>query len=154
VRSITKSIDVAASPSTVYEFVTEPANLPHVWPSLVSVSNVERSPDGSHSFEWTYKLGGLCLRGRAASVRAERNAFVEVDNERGVPSRFRWRCVPRGGETRVTLEADYEIPASIIGRLAEPIVAKMNEREMDQLLSNVKLAVERGPAPGAQAEHA
>ncbi len=141
-RKITKSIDVAASPSTVYAFITEPANLPQVWPSLVSVSNVKRSPDGSHSFEWVYKLGGMRLRGHAETVRAQPNEYLEVDNERGVPSHFRWRCEPRGSSTRVVLEVDYEIPALVIGRLAEPIVAKMNEREMDELLSNVKAAVE------------
>lgn len=145
-RTITRSIDIGASARAVYEFITEPANLPQVWPSLVAVSNVERAADGWHSFDWIYKMGGMQLRGHARTVRAERDAFVEVDNDHGVPSHFRWRCEPRGAGTRVVLEVQYVVPAMVIGRLAEPIVAKMNEREMELLLANIKTAIERAPS--------
>ncbi len=50
--------------------------------------------------------------------------------------------LPRGGGTRVSVSVDYTIPGAVLGKLAEPIVHKMNEHEAETVLANLKARME------------
>jgi len=141
-RKISKSIYIAASVERVFDFVTHPENLPSIWPSLVEVSNTERRDDGWHSFDWTYKMAGVRFHGKAKTVRVEPNAYVEVKNEGGIPSVFRWKYEARDGATRLSLDVEYTLPVPVLGKIAEAIVAKANEHESETMLANLKAAME------------
>ena len=45
---------------------------------------------------------------------------------------------PEDGGTKVTFDAEYTVPIPLLGKLAEAIIVKQNEREADVLLSNLK----------------
>ncbi len=150
-RKMTKSVDIGASVDRVYAYITTPEKLLDVWPSLVEVKSVERRPDGWHSFDWTYKMAGLRFHGNAKTVRVEQNKYIEVKNEGGIPSVFRWTFEGRDGSTRVTLDVEYTLPTPVLGKIAEAIVAKMNEHERDALLANLKVALEAQPTARADA---
>lgn len=137
-KRMSKSIDINASAERVYDHLTRPENLLAIWPSLVEVTNVQRRDDGSHSFDWAYKMAGIRFHGKAKSTRVEKNVYVEVQNEGGIPSVFKWRYQPQGSATRLTVDVEYTIPASVLGKVAEVLVAKINEREMETLLVNLK----------------
>jgi hypothetical protein len=51
-----------------------------------------------------------------------------------------------GQETTVTLTVNYTIPGALLGKLAEPFIARQNEHENELLLNNLKLRLEQ-PAP-------
>jgi uncharacterized membrane protein len=144
-RKIGKQIEIGASVERVFDYVTRPENLLSIWPSLVEVSNVERRSDGWHSFDWAYKMGGIRFHGKAKTVRVEPNAYIEVKNEGGIPSVFRWRYDKRDNSTLVTLDVEYTVPTPVLGKVAEAIVAKMNERETETLLANLKTTLEIAP---------
>lgn len=153
---IKKNVEIKAPVGRVYEMLTTPQNLPGIWPSMIEVSNVERKNDGSQKFDWVYKMAGLHFKGHAETVRAEPNKYVEIRNDSGIPSTFRWTYEARGGGTMVTCEVEYDMPTPVIGRLAEAVVAKLNEREMANVLENAKTALELSPqatanGPGATA---
>ena len=40
------------------------------------------------------------------------------------------------------MKTEYEIPQKLLGKLAEPFVRKLNEREADTFLANLKDRVE------------
>ena len=63
----------------------------------------------------------------------------------GIPNTFRWIYGARGDETEVTLEVEYELP--VLGRLAQGIVGRVNEREAHTLLANLKRRMEAPAAP-------
>lgn len=141
-KKVSKSIDINASVERVYEFLTHPTNLPSVWPSLVEVSNVNRTSDGNHSFDWIYKMVGIRMHGHSATVRVEPQKYVESRTEGGIASTFRWRYEAIDSGTRLSVDVEYTIPLAVIGRAAEFVVAKVNEHETETLLANTKAILE------------
>jgi ligand-binding SRPBCC domain-containing protein len=141
--TIRKSVRIEAPVEAVYDFVTHPENLVEIWPSMVEVKNVTRSADGAHSFDWTYKMAGVKFRGHAVTEKAEpyrRNVTV---NEKGIPSRFTWTYdATARDQTMVTMEVEYTTPNRILKALAEPFVNRMNEREAETVLANLKSRLE------------
>ncbi len=138
-----KSVDINASAQAVYDFITQPSKLPSFWPSMVDVSKITRQPNGAHEFDWIYKMAGLNFHGHAKTTEVQPPKVVRVRNDAGIPSTFVWTLQGADGAgTRLTLDVEYSIPAPVIGKLAEVIVVKMNEREIEMLLANLKDSVE------------
>lgn len=143
-HQIRKSIEIKAPVERVFEFLTTPNNFLSIWPSMVEITNAVRRADGTNSFDWVYKMAGLRFKGHAEPKKIETNKYVEMRNESGIPSTFRWFYESRGaGATYLTVEVDYEAPAPVIGKLAEAIVGKINERELETLLANAKSILEQ-----------
>jgi hypothetical protein len=43
---------------------------------------------------------------------------------------------------RFTVEAEYSVSASLIGKLVEPVIIKLNEHEAETVLQNLKTRME------------
>jgi uncharacterized membrane protein len=144
-KQFTKSVEIKAPVQRVYDFLMQPSNLPGVWPNLVSVSNIVAGVGGARDFDWVYKMAGIPFKGHAKAEEAQPGKFVRFHNEGGIPSTFRWTYEGLDGSgTRLTLDVEYAIPTPVIGKVAEGIVAKINERDADTLLANVKDVMEGG----------
>jgi hypothetical protein len=120
-----------------------------------SVSNVVARGGGAHDFDWVYKMAGVKFKGHAKTEEAQPCKLVRVRNEVGIPSTFRWSYEGLNGSgTRLTLDVEYTIPMPVLGKLAEALIAKLNERDADALLANLKDVMESvstGVAAGAPA---
>ena len=150
-KKIVKKIDIKAPVGDVFAFVTNPNNLPEIWPSLVEVTNAQHKPDGSHSFDFTYKMAGIRLHGHSTTERAEKNARVTMKNTGGIPSTFDYVYEAVGKHTRLTLTVEYTIPGAVLSKLADPIVHRLNEHEADVFLQNLKSRMEMAqPSPDAR----
>jgi uncharacterized protein YndB with AHSA1/START domain len=144
-KKLSRKIEINAPVERVFAFLTNPLNLPEVWPSLVEVANVEHRTDGGHAFDFVYKMAGVRLHGHSATEKAERNKRVVTRNTGGIPGSFDWHYEPFGaGGTRLTLNVEYTIPGMVLSRLAEPLVHRINEHEADLLLQNLKARLELG----------
>jgi len=137
--TIRRSISIHAPVDKVFDYVADPAHLPEIWPSLVEVRNVEAHSAGK-SFDWDYKLLGVRIHGHSDPVELVTNERQVSRSVRGIPNTFRWLYAGHDGETEVTLEVDYESP--LPGRLAERLVGRVNEREAETLLRNLKRKLE------------
>ncbi len=58
---------------------------------------------------------------------------------------FLWSFDARDGKCELTLRLDYEVPIPLLGRLAESVLVKLNEREIDTMLQNLRERLEVGP---------
>ena len=141
-EKIRKYAFIEALPTKIFGYLTEAAHLTEVWPSLVEVSKVETKPDGAHSFDWTYKMAGLKFHGHAETVEVQRDRLRLVRNTSGIPSTFRWTFEPRDNGTDLALEVEYEMPGKLLGRLAAPFLRRVNERDADTLIHNLKERME------------
>ncbi len=151
-KKVQKSIEIKAPVQRVYDFLTQPSNLPGIWPNLVAVSNIVSRAGGSHDFDWEYKMAGIHFKGHATTEEAQPGKLVRVRNEGGIPSTFIWTYQGLDGSgTRLTLEVEYTIPAPVIGRIAEALVARMNERDAETVLANLKDAMESATTTGVAA---
>ncbi len=139
---IEKSILINAPVEKVFAFMAKPENLPEIWPSLQEVRNVQPLPNGGYSYDWSYKMAGLRFDGHATWSEFIENQRIVDENESGIPSTFVWVYQPENGGTRVSLSVNYTIPGAALGKLAEPIVHKMNEQEAETVLVNLKARME------------
>jgi ligand-binding SRPBCC domain-containing protein len=149
-----KTIDIKAPVQKVWEFITLPTNMPGVWPSMISVANLVPKGDGTHDFDWIYKMAGVHFHGQAKVEASNPGKLAVVRCTGGIPSVFRWGFAANGTGTRLSLEVEYSLPTPLIGKIVEAIVAKSNEREMELMLANTKDMLEHqtaGVAVGAAA---
>ena len=145
-KQVEKSLQVHATAARIFDYLTQPTNLLEIWPSMIEVTNVTRSADGSHSFDWVYKMAGMRFNGHSASVSVVPGRSIETHTTKGIKNTFRWKFESKGDATDVTLQVAYEIP--LLGKLAESFLVKANERESATLLHNLKEHLE-APMPGA-----
>jgi uncharacterized membrane protein len=80
------------------------------------------------------------IHGHSDAVEKVQNQRLVSRSAKGIPSTFRWLTTSRADHTEVTLEVDYEVPALL--RLAERMVGRVNEREAETLLNNLKRKLE------------
>ncbi|GAI82981.1 unnamed protein product, partial [marine sediment metagenome] len=55
---------------------------------------------------------------------------------------WNWNFEPHDDGTKIDLSVEYTIPIPILGKIAEAIVLKQNEREADLALANIKAKME------------
>ena len=138
-KRILRTVEINASADRIYEFLMQPTNLPSIWPNMVSVSNIVPGAGGASDFDWEFKMAGMSFKGRTITDEAQPGKLARVHNEHGIPSTFLWTYESLDGTgTRLKLDLQYSIPTPLIGKLAEVLVAKLNERDIDSMLANLK----------------
>lgn len=140
--TIERSITVEVPVKQVWEYVDDPVHLLEIWPSMVEVKDVESLPEGGHRYHWLYKMAGMRFEGDSETIEFEPERHFVQRNTGQIPSTFDWKFTPVNGSTKIDLRTEYEIPQSLLGKLAEPFVLKLNEREADTFLANLKDRVE------------
>jgi uncharacterized membrane protein len=150
-EKIRRSIQIHAPVAQVFDHLTNPLNLLEIWPSMVEVTNQVVHPNGGHAFDWVYKMAGLRFHGHCETVEIERNRLWVDHNASGIPSTFRWEYAGTDDTTDVRLNIEYELPLALLGRLAAPFLRRVNEREAETLLQNLKERMEAKPEAAAGA---
>jgi uncharacterized membrane protein len=141
--TVKKTISINAPVEKVYGYMADPTNLPEIWPSMVEVKDVKKTPDGAvSSYNWVYKMAGMRFEGTSETSEAVANQRVVVKSATGIPNRFVWTYQPEDGGTKLTVEVEYTIPVPVLGKLAEAFVVKQNEHEADVMLANLKARME------------
>ena len=139
---ITKSVTINAPVEKVYAFMSEPTNLPEIWPSMVEVKDVQPSPAGGYNFSWVYKMAGVRFDGASETTEAISNQCVVTKSTKGIESTFVWMYEPEDGGTKLTVETEYTVPIPLLGKLAEAFIVKQNQHEADVMLANLKARME------------
>ena len=137
-----RSVFVRAPVDKIFGFMDQPATLPEIWPGLIEATDVQRLPNGGKQWRWTYKMAGLPYKGASEDLEWVENRRVVSKTIGGIDSTFVWTYEPEGEGTRVTVEVEYTIPLPVLGKLAEALVVKLNENDMDALLKNMKKRME------------
>ena len=137
-----KEMHINAKPAEIFGWLTDPRHIMEIWPSMVDEENVELRSDGSHSFDWTYKMAGMKFHGHCDTTEVKKDRLIVNHNKSGIPSTFRWTFDSKDKGTDVTLEIEYEIPSKLLGHLAAPIVRRLNERDGNTLVENLKVRME------------
>jgi uncharacterized protein YndB with AHSA1/START domain len=136
--TIEKSITIKVAPEKVYDYFVDPAHLPEIWPSMVEVRDIKPLPNGGHRYHWLYKMAGVKFEGDTETVELIKNEKLVSKVEGGIESRFDWEFKPENGFTRMTVKADFKVPPTLLGKLKEPFLVKLNEHEAEIMLANLK----------------
>ncbi len=140
-QRIHKSIDIKSPAQRIFDFLMNPKNLPHIWPSLIEVSNVKLT-ESEREYDWVYKMAGLHFRGHSSKLESQPGKLLRWRDEGGIVANFRWAFEGRDGSTTVTCDLEYTIPGKVLGRVAEMLAAKLNEHEAQSVLENLKATME------------
>ena len=137
-----KNITINAPVEKVFAYLSEPTNLPEIWPSLVEIKDVQRLPNGGTRNRWVYKMAGIRLEGTSEDTERIPNRRLVSRTKGGAESTQTWILQPEGKGTKVTFEVEYTVPIPVLGKLAEAIIVKMNEGEGELILNNLKSRME------------
>ncbi len=141
--TIEKSTVIAAPAERIFAFVSEPTNLPEIWPSLVEVRDITPAANGGSDFRWTYKMAGMRFEGTSTALDFAPPRRISAATKGGISSTTTWTLEPEGDATRVTIHSELTVPGKLLGKLAEPLVMRENSKEAEVILTNLKTRMER-----------
>jgi uncharacterized membrane protein len=139
--TINNSIHINAPVEKVFAYMTDPTNLPEWMVSMSEVTGVTGSGVGLN-YQWKYKMIGIPLQGQTTFTEFVASERVVTESKGGVASTFTFTFAPHEGGTTLDLKVEYTIPIPVLGKLAERLVLKRNEREASMWLENVKERME------------
>lgn len=140
---IKKTITINAPVEKVFDYASEPTNLPEFWPSMVETKDIKKVHGSvGDTFSWVYKMAGMRFEGTSEVVESIANERRVTKSSGSIPNMFTWTYQPEQAGTKLTLEIEYTVPVPLLGKLAEAFIVKMNEREADALLANLKARME------------
>ncbi len=138
---VKRSITINAPVEKVFNYLADPMNQPEWVPSIMEIKDVSGSGVGQH-FRWTYKMAGVLLKGESTTTEHIPNERIVTQSKGGVTSTWIFNFETHDGGTMMELDIEYTIPIPVIGKLAEKIVLKRNEREADLAMANIKEKME------------
>jgi carbon monoxide dehydrogenase subunit G len=140
---VEKSIIINAPVEKVFSYMDDPMSNLEWLPGMIDVKHVVQTPNkvGTH-FRWTYKMAGIRFKGETTTTEYVLNKRVVTQSKGGISSTWTFTYEPQEEGTKLTLSVDYSIPIPVLGKLAESLVLKQNEREANLAISNVKEKVE------------
>jgi len=138
---INNSTHINAPVEKVFAYVTDPMNTPEWMVSLSEVTDVTGSGVGQHS-HWKYKMIGIPLHGETTVTEQVPNERSVTKSKGGITSTITYTFAPDEGGTKLDSEIDYTIPVPVLGKLAEKLVLKRNERESNLNSQNIKERME------------
>ena len=138
---IHRSIEIKAPVREVYAYLSDPEKDPEWMASMIEVNNVTGSGIGRH-FDWTYKMAGMRIKGETTRTEDVPEKHIVDQTKGGVESTWTFNLETSKDVTVLNLDIDYKIPVPVIGKLAERVLLKRNEREADLNLTNLKEKLE------------
>jgi uncharacterized membrane protein len=138
---INNSININAPVEKVFAYVADPMNIPEWMVGMTEVMDVTGSGVGLR-YHWKYKMAGVPLKGESTRTEHVPNERLVVESKEGIPSTFTFTFAPHEGGTKLDMDVDYTIPIPVLGKLAEKLVLKRNQREMVLNNQNIKERME------------
>jgi uncharacterized protein YndB with AHSA1/START domain len=139
---INKEIIINAPLEKIFSYLSKPSNLQKIWPSLMVIKNEKLLPNGGYSGEWVYKMVGKLLEGTGEYTDIVPNQWFTIKTKGAVKSTITCTVRDKEGQTRVTLNIEYQVPLALLSWLTGRIIVKMNEKETDILLTNLQVIME------------
>ncbi len=137
--TIAEAVIINAPVEKIFNYVSTPNNLPEFWPSLMEITDVQSLPKGGYKARYVYKMVGISFKGTGEYTEIVPNKSLVIVTKGGISSVLTWTFRSQANRTRVTLTVNYEIPVSLLSKLAEAVVKKMNENELIIMLENIRV---------------
>lgn len=135
--TIERTFSVKAPPERAFDFLADHANDPQWLPGLVEARNFT-GEGADYRWEMTYKMAGMSFNvsGRILEHDPPRRHVVETRS--GMVSAWDWTLEAEGDGTRISLRMEYTVPVAVLGKLAEKLLLRQNEKAADEGLVNLQ----------------
>jgi uncharacterized membrane protein len=138
---VEKSVTIDAPVERVFTYLRDPMSNLEWLPGMMEVTKVSGEGVGAR-FRWVYKMAGIPLSGESLVLEFVPNERFVTESKSGIASTWTWDFAPSHGGTQIDLTVDYVVPIPVLGKLAEAIVVKQNERVLDTALENIRRRME------------
>ncbi len=134
---IERSFFVEAPRERVFAFLADHANDAQWLPGLADPRNF--TGEGTdYRWEVTYKMAGMSFNVTGQVVKHVPPSRHVVETRSGMVSVWDWTLEPEGDGTRITLRMEYTIPVAALGKLAEKLLLKQNEKSADKGIAHLQ----------------
>lgn len=138
---VERTIIINAPVEKVFAYIEDPMLMPEWLPGMIEAKDVTGQGVETH-FRWLYKMSGLRFEGETTVSEHIPNERIVTQSKGGIVSTWTWTFQPHDGGTEMNLVLEYTVPVPVLGKLAETLVLRQNEREADQAMANIKAKVE------------
>ncbi len=142
---VEKSIDIQAPAEAVFDFIAnQPEQMADWWPPYEVNERVTPPPTAVGSVShYVYNMMGVKLKGEHEVVEMEENRYLRVSTISGIDSTFTFTFTPIGGGMNLTVNVEYSVPGSALGKLLNKLaIEKKNESDLEEGLANLKAILE------------
>ncbi len=140
---VEKSTFVAAPVDKVFDYMADARSNVEILPGMMDIRDIHETENHiGTSFRWSYKMAGLRFDGETTVLEWVKNRRVVTQSKGGISSKWHFTYEPKDQGTQLSLMVEYEIPVPILGKLAEAVIRRQNEREAELALSNIKARME------------
>ena len=85
---------------------------------------------------------GISFKGETEVVESVGSERRVIKSTGGIQSTWTWTTKSENGNTLVNLTVEYTIPVPVLGKVAERMVLRQNEREAALAMTNIKERLE------------
>jgi ribosome-associated toxin RatA of RatAB toxin-antitoxin module len=137
---LSRKVIVPAPPEKVFNLIDDTASIPKLWRNVTNIRNLQRIPNGGHSFEFDYMMASFKISGSSTDLDHSRPNRIVTYTTGGVHSKLSWTFLPYAGgkETDLHLDVEYDVPIPLLGKLSEMVIAKINEGDITHMLNYIK----------------
>ena len=135
----------------VFDYITEPNNMPAWNCNLVAIKNQSEGPVAAGtSWIQVFKLGVITteLPCRVLEYEPPLRIVSEAMLPRGVRLLLSLELEPQGDGTKVTYIADYEPPSSLRGKIAARLIEGRVRRDTERNVDNLKAILQKSAMTG------
>lgn len=141
--SVIKSVTVNRSPAEVIEYIADVSNHPAFIGPLKSVADLSGDPrKPGTSWTWVFVMAGVEISGDAETVRYEPGRLFSYRTTSGALSTFEYAATPQEDGSRVTINVDYTIPDTLLGKVQAPVVERLNDLDGQRAVDNLKVILD------------
>jgi hypothetical protein len=87
-------------------------------------------------------MSGMTFEGKNITDEFIKDKKIVIRSEGSIKTIWNWNFTPQDNSTKLDLSLEYTVPVPVLGKLAEKVVLKQNEREADLALENIKAKME------------
>ena len=135
------SITIDASPEKVFARIEDFEWAMNYVPSLIEVKNITGKGEGQ-THQAVYKMMGVKMEMDVTVTEYVPSERLAMEFGGGGDGRVVFMLKPSNNGCQVDVSYEYSIPIPLVGKVAEMLLKKRNEREWQTCLENLKELVE------------
>lgn len=144
---IKDSIVVLTPPERVHSVATDPQKWSTWFAGLGPIESINGGNEPGTEIKQSYLMAGMHLHFTTRvteNSRSDDGAYHwRADNEGSLTGWNRWDYLPHPEGTLVSVEMEYEVPGSVLGKVADRLfIERHQERALHSTLENLKFLAE------------
>lgn len=139
--TVHRKVEIKAPIEKVFSYIDDPTNSPEWVTNMIEVNDVKGSRVGRH-FNWVWKMVGMKFNGESTTTEEIPNKRIVLKSKGGIEATWDFEFEAKKNVTILDVDVDYKVPVPVLGKLAEKLVLKRNDRDLEMALQNVKEKLE------------